>query len=182
MPFNIIVIEDDKIQREELEEALADIGHTVKAFRDLDSFKEACIKANEEGKDLFGDPVGSAQGTDCNRKKSVAILDVMLARQLKEDALCAERWAGPGFPPEKEPQYVDDELGLRIAQSIWNGDFAVAVPRNIPILFLTARQNDRLLAEIQKLKWSDVVGKPAFIERIEESLVELVTKGECLSP
>jgi CheY-like chemotaxis protein len=178
MAFNIIVIEDDKFQREELEEALADIGHKVKAFRDLLSFKGACLEANKEGKDLFGDPVGSAQGAQTSRKQSVAIFDVMLARQLKEDAFCAERWTEAGFPPEDEPQYVDDELGLRIAQSVRKGEYAEAVPRNTPILFLTARQNDRLMDEMRRLEPSIVVGKPAFIERIEESLVELVTKGQ----
>ncbi len=157
MPFNIVLIEDDREHRDELSEALCDdYGHDVRAFRDLVTFQSAVH--NDVA--LF----------DAEHPLLV-MLDIMLSAELDPEALYAPRWDNTEPPSEDERRhFVDDELGLGIAFDIRGGDYAPTVPADTPILFFTARQNTHVKDEIEKVGRATWLSKPKFARRIQEAL------------
>ena len=164
MPYNIILIEDDEIQRDELTEALEDDdefgSHSVKVFRDLVTFEDA---VNEEAL-IFEE-----------EQPLLVILDIMIARELREHDRFAPRWMGDEPLTEEERcHYVDDELGLGIGTDIRDGKYTTIVPKDTPILFFTARQNTRVKEAIEKIKRSDLLVKPQFSRHIQKTIDNLM--------
>jgi CheY-like chemotaxis protein len=159
---NVLLIEDSHFQRESLRTALeSDYGHCVCSFRDLVTFEEAILS-------------GSLKESFSTQRRLVVILDCMLAKKLSPDAPDAPRWEGPGEPPPgEEGKYVDNDLGLRIAQSIRDGEYE-GVPDDAPILFFTARRNQRLADDVEKLAPTRLLVKPLFSGRVERAIQDLL--------
>lgn len=150
----IVHLEDDKAHREDLAERLRqDYGHEVISFRDVEAFEEFATQAPAED-----DPA--------KRRPMVVVVDIMLARRLEEGAPQAPRWPHPGFPPPgKRDHYVDDELGLVVANRLREGAYA-AIPKDTPVIFFTARENPNVIQEIERLgaRW---ILKPAWSKDVQ---------------
>jgi len=157
----IVVLEDDKVHRENLTAELTQTyGHEVRPFRDVRTLKEACDAALFEGD-----------------APDVVILDIMLARVVSEGADFAPRCPGPGLPPADQAEcYVDDELGLQVLRGIRIGTYDPGIPRAIPVLVLTARQNNRVRAVVQREENQPTayLGKGVFTDEVAEKIQGLL--------
>ena len=169
--YNIVIVEDHKQDRERLVKLLSDppYEHKVIAFRDIATLKEGDTK-----KDF-------SQKFDESRK-TVMIIDIMLAEQLDEDLQFALRWSGEEVPgPIEKMKHVDDELGLKLAtwirKGIWDDNEKIKqIAQNIHILFLTARQNESVLEMIKTIDNSMYLEKPVFVDEVQEAIETLLSK------
>ena len=85
----------------------------------------------------------------------------------------APRWGGPGDPPPAEADnYVDDELGLSIAEDIRNGRYR-CIDSEAPIVFFTARENERVRERVRGIRRSVWIGKPAFLDDLLRVMEQL---------
>jgi DNA-binding response OmpR family regulator len=158
--YHIMVIEDNAEHLARIQEGLEDAGHTVQAVRDLVSLR------NADSQKVIKSP-------------DIVILDIMLAEELDLCQTAAPRWEGRGpVPAHMRRRYVDDELGIDIAHAIRKGAFA-SIPKDVPILFLTARRNKEIVATISStLSRFAYMDKPAFIEEVLDAIKGLVEKVE----
>jgi DNA-binding response OmpR family regulator len=161
MPYNIIVVEDDKAHREDLTQTLQqDYGHCVVAFADL-----AALEAADRDQRITWEHADW---------RLAVILDVMLARRLPPDAVRAERWTSHEAPkPEDQERVVDDTLGLLTGQRIREGDFT-AIPRDTPLLFFTARGNPAVKQCVAEMGRATLLSKPAFTRKVNAELASLL--------
>jgi len=164
--LNIILVEDDKMHRESLHRALQDdFGHEVVSFRDLKELQTA-------------DRDHQLRSSFKSNQPLVVVMDCMLAKELSEEAGHAPRWTRPEpLPLDRQNHYVDDSLGLRVAQSIRDGEFE-DLPAMVPILIFTARRNPIVAEEVEQLKSAGLLVKPKFSKRVHEAICSLVESSE----
>ena len=147
----ILFIEDDKEHLQATKEGLEEIGHDVIPFRDVATLETADKNGDIKDPDL-------------------AIVDIMLAWRLDHSLDFAPRWTKDEPIPEREKDsYVDNKLGLDLAHRIRGGEFD-HIDKDIPILFLTARQNKELIKEIDAMKNANYLDKPVFVEDIQKTI------------
>lgn len=164
--YNIVVVEDNELHRNALVKGLTeDFGHSVKDFRDQQTLETA--RADNT---LLEWPEGD--------RRLVVLLDIMLAEQLDETEPYAPRRTGGDEPPKGEKEYVNDMLGLHIGKKIRDGEFELGIPRTTPILFFTARRNERIRREMEDLKRAMHIEKPAFIDDVQTAIEELMVQTE----
>ena len=160
---NIILIEDNKMHREGLIQALKeDYGHIVKGFRDFQTFKQACDDRTIVGEEDSGRPL-------------IIILDIMMAEELDDASPFAPRFTGQENGINNQEHYVDDELGLKLAEQIRDVKFQ-CIPSDTPILFFTARQEPDIISRIENDEMQPALHleKPAWIEDVQDKIEQLL--------
>jgi len=70
---------------------------------------------------------------------------------------------------------VDAALGLRIAQTIRDGEYD-CIPQDVPIVIFTARRNQLLSDDVERLGRSTLLVKPLFSSRVEAAIQQLFTR------
>jgi response regulator of citrate/malate metabolism len=158
--YCIILIEDDLKLKEAYERYFID---NVKVFRDVFSFNTSVL-TNTLLANLNTDlPI-------------VLIIDIMLANNLDPNALKAvpaprNLGAGLAFDPNN---YIDYTLGLEIGKQIRNGVYAPLINKDTAILYITARRNDAIIAEMNQMTKTDFIIKPFAFDEIEEKIKKLL--------
>ncbi len=169
-PCNILLIEDNAAHRNDLDEDLTDeYGHIVKSFRDQKTFEEACQKT--EVLDGFN-----------SNHATIIILDIMMAKDLEACQPFAPRSSSLSDETDILPDnYCDDNLGINIAKAIRSGKY-LALKRDIPILFFTARQASYVLEEIKSstLQPAHYLEKPAWIDDVQTAIRDLLNQTKTI--
>ena len=162
---NIIYVEDDRKHRTIAAGLLSKrYGHNVIGYRDL-----ATLRSDDES--------GHLAARMQPELPLVVLLDIMLAVDLGETQGSAPRWPREKTPDEGDLEhYVDDELGMKIAEDIRDNRFT-SIPPLTPIVFVTARSNELVrerIAAIGTRAPAIWLGKPAFMEDLQEAIEQVL--------
>lgn len=163
---NIVLIDDDKKLCEQLLTILQNgFGHTVCVYHDKKTFKEAANKG------VFN---------KLDDKPLIIILDIMMAEELKPGLAEAPRLdRETRLKGDYDPKnYRDDLLGLHMTKQIREGEYAEAgIDRDVPIIFLTARQNADVVDEIlQDIKYAEYLPKPQNMYEIQKAIEKVIER------
>jgi CheY-like chemotaxis protein len=159
---NVILVEDEPFDRKAVAQGLARHGHVVTAFKDVATLNRA-DRDGSLGFEIKG--------------HTVIMLNVVLAYDLGDSEGPAIRWQGEGpLSCEEARRYADDYLGMQVARDIRDGRYQ-NIPRTIPILIFTARANETIFEEIERLSSigrTGYLGKPAFSEDMHKAVEKLI--------
>jgi CheY-like chemotaxis protein len=161
---NIILIDDDKLFRENLAFILERrVGHNVWKYRDIVT---------------FDDSVEERVRSKMDAKPLLIILDIMLAENLDAEADEAPRLdrktrAKGGYDSTR---YRDDSLGLRLAKRIRNGEYEKwNIEREVPIIILTCRRNEDVSRFIEEeLRNTLYLPKPQNMYEIQNAIEKMI--------
>jgi len=159
--YNIFFIDDEREDRKKFVRFLnQEYGHNIKGFRDIATFNNN--KPDE------------VSGEFDQKLETLMILDIMLAEELDKTQLCAPYKDNPG--PLEKKTYIDSELGLRFAKHSIRVGKLKRIDKEIPILFLTARQNLDIVNEIKRIPNTAYLDKPVFLDDIQDAITKLMRK------
>jgi DNA-binding response OmpR family regulator len=161
---NILIIEDDAKLRAQY---LRHFGDNVKVFRDLTSFEQSFYNSE------------LLNGLK-NELPLILIIDIMLAIDLNpRDQIAKPFLYCIGESKEINlTNFVDYNLGLKIAKQIRNSLYSPLIKNNTPILFVTARKNDAIIDEIFYISNSYYIFKPFWFDELDKRIAEIIEKDQ----